>query len=290
LPPSPPPFTEHRARIQLSALGDVVSHDAHLNEDGEALLRFLSLHARSAPELWISIRGEHDEQRVETYHDSRDGGRLKTRTSTVTVCDFAFEVPIHTADDPDLHTKLYIVPPELPAWRGRGPFRRSGLTEAAIALPDDDVETAAPPYDRLRGSEMGMKARRRADALWRKFKQRGLPLFAPWAELEHHATQRAPYFDDEGYEHAFTADELESLGDEGYTTIHDGRLVDREAAESGRRAREEAQTRSAVREWCDAFCAEQRPLKEWETTKSFSSWHFARVETGASLSAWPRRG
>jgi hypothetical protein len=39
--PSPPEFSSWNAEYSETSSGDVVSHDAHLNEDGEALYRFL---------------------------------------------------------------------------------------------------------------------------------------------------------------------------------------------------------------------------------------------------------
>lgn len=89
---APPEFSTWDARYYLTSRGDIVSaqrirtrfvwltwrfqysHDSHLNEDGEALYRFLLDHLQP-PKFQLHCRGTHKEQRMRVgntpHHDSQ---------------------------------------------------------------------------------------------------------------------------------------------------------------------------------------------------------------------------
>jgi len=70
----PPEFTPYEAEFFVSGdSGDIVSHDRHLNQDGEALYRFLLSHSQIPPTVCLHLHGTHTESRTRTVtrRDSR---------------------------------------------------------------------------------------------------------------------------------------------------------------------------------------------------------------------------
>lgn len=92
----PPDFTPYEAEFMVSGTGNIVSHDPHLNQDGEALYRFLLSQANTPPTYQLHCRGTHQETRTRFVSDS-DGqsqSRNRTETETITVTDFDFYVDV----------------------------------------------------------------------------------------------------------------------------------------------------------------------------------------------------
>ncbi|KAE8231277.1 hypothetical protein CF326_g3711 [Tilletia indica] len=86
----------HRIPVETS---HILTHDAHLNEDGEALYRFLLKAAITPPEVTVRIRGWHEEDQSGHHHVGRSldnnshlhrGGQ--SRSNTRTVIDFDFKI------------------------------------------------------------------------------------------------------------------------------------------------------------------------------------------------------
>ncbi|KAI9507251.1 hypothetical protein F5148DRAFT_139897 [Russula earlei] len=113
----PPNFTPYEAEHWVSKNGEIVSHDHHLNEDGEALYRFLLSQAEMPPTLFIHCRGTHDETRTQLINKTDSRGRRYTDTEsyTETVTDFDFKIE---HDVPPRATQ-WTVGDEEPAYRGR---------------------------------------------------------------------------------------------------------------------------------------------------------------------------
>ncbi len=88
----PPPFGEYQADFFTTGNGDIVSHDHHLNTDGEALYRFLLHHSSTSPNVLLHIRGTHTESRRVTVRDA--DGRTTPRHETHMVVDFDFHVEL----------------------------------------------------------------------------------------------------------------------------------------------------------------------------------------------------
>ncbi|CAK5280213.1 unnamed protein product [Mycena citricolor] len=105
----PPAFTPYEAECFDTGSGDIVSHDAHLNSDGEALYRFLLSQAVTPPTFRLHCRGSHTETRYRHVSERDSDGRTRTRREsyTETIVDFDFLIdasrlsgPTHwTVDD-----------------------------------------------------------------------------------------------------------------------------------------------------------------------------------------------
>lgn len=114
----PPPFSLYDPEYQEKRNGDLISHDAHLNSDGEALYRFLLEHADTPPTFLLHIRGTHDESR--TRHVSsrdRDGNishRVERYDETIVDFDFYIDLTQHL-----LSNIPWSVADSQPAYRGR---------------------------------------------------------------------------------------------------------------------------------------------------------------------------
>ncbi|KAK7064249.1 hypothetical protein R3P38DRAFT_2823307 [Favolaschia claudopus] len=104
----PPEFTPYEAECFNTGSGNIVSHDAHLNSDGEALYRFLLSQSLVLPVFRLHCRGTHSETRHRHVTYQTQDGRSRTRTEsyTETVVDFDFHIdashfasPVHWSVD-----------------------------------------------------------------------------------------------------------------------------------------------------------------------------------------------
>ncbi|KAL6309929.1 hypothetical protein BKA93DRAFT_756836 [Sparassis latifolia] len=116
----PPEFTPYEAEYFVSGgAGDIVSHDRHLNEDGEALYRFLLSHSQTPPTLVLHVHGDHTESRTRWVSRRDNDGNHRTEpeyyTEEVVDFDFSIDVGQHIAAGP-VHWSL---PDNEPAYRGK---------------------------------------------------------------------------------------------------------------------------------------------------------------------------
>ncbi|KAF9229254.1 hypothetical protein BS17DRAFT_771235 [Gyrodon lividus] len=114
----PPAFTPYNASYFTSGVGDVISHDPHLNEDGEALYRFLLSQASVPPQIMLHCKGSHTETHtrlVHSHHESRAG--MKTEQYIETILDFDFKIDVgqHIFGEPT----HWSMGDSTPAYRGR---------------------------------------------------------------------------------------------------------------------------------------------------------------------------
>lgn len=179
-PDEPPPsFAPYTAEFWHIGNDDVVSHDPHLNTDGEALYRFLLSQSRVLPTLRVSFRGTHSETKLR-YVNSTDtsNGHTITRseTYTETVTDFEFCIDIHpdhlktlegpkiVQDDVGFMPLHWSVGDDEPAFRGKmvrefeasspsplvGPSRRRKASRKEVRRHREWVrkreETGYPPW------------------------------------------------------------------------------------------------------------------------------------------------
>ncbi|KAF9015136.1 hypothetical protein BDQ17DRAFT_1418251 [Cyathus striatus] len=88
----PPDFSIYQAEHFEDGLRNVISHDPHLNSDGEALYRFLLSQASIPPTYRLHIRGTHSETRYRWVTDRHSDGRTHSRQESYneTVTDFDF--------------------------------------------------------------------------------------------------------------------------------------------------------------------------------------------------------
>lgn len=134
IPDDPPPeFTPYSPEFFLDNRDDVVSHDPHLNTDGEALYRFLLSQSRVLPTLRVSFRGTHDETRLRWVNSTDAHGHTTTRSEYYTdkITDFDFCIDIHpdhlrtpgdinrAQDDAGSMPTHWSVGDDEPAFRGR---------------------------------------------------------------------------------------------------------------------------------------------------------------------------
>ena len=92
-PVDPPPFSIYQPKMHEHYLNShVITHDSHLNSDGEALYRFLLEQNKLPPVLHAQITGSHV---VSTTVRRRDHmGRSQTHTEQRTVTDFRFRIDL----------------------------------------------------------------------------------------------------------------------------------------------------------------------------------------------------
>ncbi|KIL62006.1 hypothetical protein M378DRAFT_81838, partial [Amanita muscaria Koide BX008] len=108
----PPQFVPYDAKVLVISNGDIVSHDARLNTDGEALYRFLlSQYLQAPPYYQLHCRGTHIETVTRTrisrrhelpadqYPNSRpiiiEQSHSTPYTDTEIVTDFDFYIDVH---------------------------------------------------------------------------------------------------------------------------------------------------------------------------------------------------
>ncbi|KAJ6575087.1 hypothetical protein B0H19DRAFT_1127115 [Mycena capillaripes] len=150
----PPVFTPYEAECFNTGSGNIVSHDPHLNSDGEALYRFLLSQSTIHPTFRLHCRGTHTETRYRHVTSRHSDGRTRTRNEsyTETVVDFDFYIdashfsgPVHwSVDDSE------------PAYRGGmvrevdSPEGKRKATRAEIKLfkgwVEDRTARGLPPW------------------------------------------------------------------------------------------------------------------------------------------------
>ncbi|KAK0198342.1 hypothetical protein F5146DRAFT_1131339 [Armillaria mellea] len=113
----PPEFAPYHAEHFDTGNGNIVSHDPHLNTDGEALYRFLLSQASTPPSLSLHCRGTHSETRQRQVTHSGPGGATSTQSYTETVVDFDFYISLDQLILPE--PTHWSVADSDPAYRGR---------------------------------------------------------------------------------------------------------------------------------------------------------------------------
>ncbi|KAJ7071055.1 hypothetical protein C8F01DRAFT_1108882 [Mycena amicta] len=149
----PPDFAPYEAECFQSG-GDTISHDAHLNADGEALYRFLLSQAMTPPVFQLHCKGNHTETRYRHVNHRHSDGRTRTRTEsyTETVLDFDFYIdasqlagPIHwSVDDTDPAYRGAMVR-EIESPEGKHKAKRSE-NKRFKAWVEDRTQRGLPPW------------------------------------------------------------------------------------------------------------------------------------------------
>lgn len=169
----PPAFAPYEAEYTLAPDG-ILSHDAHLNTDGEALYRFLLSHAAAPPAYLLSVRGTHEETHTRLVSHTDGNGKTHTKseayTETVTDFDFSVDVGQHIIAGAALGSAdvtHWSVADEQPAYRG-GMRRKTGIPP----------QLGRPTRKDVKAAEQWAKAR----------EHRGLP---PWVGQERVVDEEA---------------------------------------------------------------------------------------------------
>jgi len=238
IPTEPPPsFSPYVAEFSLTGTGDVISHDPHLNTDGEALYRFLLSQSRVLPSLRIGFRGKHTEikQRWVRATDSqgRHTDRTESYTESVTDFDFCIEVcPEHL-----LALGTAVIPAN---------DEESGYTPAHWSIADNEpvyrgkmVREYEIPLDLQEGSPTtmpGIPARRR------KATRKEIKRYKRWLEKKQQL----------GY-----PPWMQESEDNLYV---DGIMLSIEENPTLRSSK-------TLRDWADEYCASPKYLKEFQYEK-----------------------
>ncbi|KAF9040595.1 hypothetical protein BJ165DRAFT_1530464 [Panaeolus papilionaceus] len=169
-PSGPPPgFAPYSAEFFEIGYEDIVSHDPHLNTDGEALYRFLLSQAATPPNYRIQCQGTHHEtrQRWVTERDANGRTRQKCESYTETITDFDFCINIRPPHNRVSQPVFWTVGDDDPAYRGR---------------MVREVETTLPYLTMEKGRR---KAKRKDVKVYKEWEKKrsamGLP---PWVKEE----------------------------------------------------------------------------------------------------------
>lgn len=147
----PPEFALYEAEHFEVGYDDVVSHDPHLNTDGEALYRFLLSQAEICPFHRLHCRGTHSEtrQRWITERDSQGRTRSRQESYSENVVDFDFCIDISPQSSPDNRASVPVhwsVADDEPAYRGKmvreyeASQSSDGWTQTRRKTPRNQVE------------------------------------------------------------------------------------------------------------------------------------------------------
>ncbi|KAK6359747.1 hypothetical protein TWF696_000886 [Orbilia brochopaga] len=139
IPNEPPPdFTPYVAdHIENPTSGQVTSYDPHLNEDGEALYRFLLTQNMNSPRPQVRMRGTHVERHHHHHHHHSDTNSNSSRDSTEqrTVVDFDIIMDFQSLIliESGQQGIMQVVDEDVKAYRG-GRFRKRGRTDHALPI------------------------------------------------------------------------------------------------------------------------------------------------------------
>ncbi|KAL4243489.1 hypothetical protein ABKN59_001277 [Abortiporus biennis] len=251
----PPEFTPYNAEYFVNGSGNIVSHDKHLNEDGEALYRFILSHSQTSyPKYVIDISGSHSEQRFRTVSYKDNQGHLRTRTEsyTETIIDFAFKIDLtqHLHGGPIIHWSL---PDEEPAYRGKmykevdGFFAEShhptnGGTDVESGLGSGAIRLGGGNSVEVRKRRKATKKELKCAKDWEKDRvQRGYP---PWVSPTVMGSQ------------------LDGTSGVTRDVVKNGVL----------------RSSKTLREWADEYCASEKRFKEFTYEKVVYGWNIAALE------------
>ncbi|MBW0483763.1 hypothetical protein O181_023478 [Austropuccinia psidii MF-1] len=277
----PPEFSLYRASYTTDSLGNITSHDPHLNSDGEALCRFILLHISAPPSLFVKLSGSHEEVRLETTSESVNGRtEYQTREQRQTVTDFSFsiQIPSEHALDHNIR-RLYVVSDGQVVGRG-GHWRERGRWENGrdLKMLQEANGTWTSQLPSRQTAKVNCKERRRSDKINQQTASHGYPPFIPpWWFPNHMFSTEPTRPPDEllgpnwQYERSKTFD---SLFKQGYY-LH--RPSDQ---------RDLVRTETELRQWCDDYCNSKKHLKQFTVQKIIFGWDLAMLEN--ELLKWLR--
>ncbi|KAG8898525.1 hypothetical protein FRB99_007384 [Tulasnella sp. 403] len=247
--------------------GNIVSHEPHLNKDGEALCRFLLSHASTRPTFALRCHSSHEEycrtRQVSRYENGRTVSSTKTYTEAVVNFDFTIDLsryilpepngaPIWLVGDKDIayrERRHREINSSLPVIRNDDPSTRVDLEVQPGALP-----CGSKPFWRRLAPNLGNTA----SESWRsRRKQYG---FAPSVLIRGQIP---------GME--ASVETLEARNRLEYSTYTAPKYADRYTDSSI-----SAPTLS-LRAWADEYCASPRLLKEFTFDKAVYGWNLSAL-------------
>lgn len=134
----PPPFSKYEPKKHSIRNGKVVSHDAHLNSDAEALYQWLLSESSLPPKPMLELEGTH-----RVTENVRENGKNVTRTNTVTDFHLTFDLSEflvfamvlaqgRSADGPNSGRCVIAVGPEVKRRRGTRMAKLGAADEEAV--------------------------------------------------------------------------------------------------------------------------------------------------------------
>ncbi|KAJ8702559.1 hypothetical protein PTI98_001266 [Pleurotus ostreatus] len=117
----PPEFTPYDAEFFFIDSDNIVSHDPHLNTDGEALYRFLLSQSSTPPTYRIHCHGSHTETRsrwVTHEHHGKYESRHESYSETITDFDFYIDVSQSLLGTDAAGPLMWSVSDSEPSYRG----------------------------------------------------------------------------------------------------------------------------------------------------------------------------
>ncbi|KAH9486957.1 hypothetical protein JR316_0001023 [Psilocybe cubensis] len=265
-PQGPPPdFSPYQAEHFEVGYDDVVSHDPHLNSDGEALYRFLLAQSSSCPIYRLHCKGTHTESRTRwvSQRDSHGRTRNVQETYNDTITDFNFCIDIIPGDvDASLSTHdgmpgrtrivkpvQWTVPDDEPAYRGKM-VREYEVEPYSVTAAASSAEE---------WNESGRrKARRKETKAYDKWvEMRTAHGFPPWVR-EH--------------------------------DVSSGLL--RDPASASISEKDTLKSSKTLRQWADEYCASPKYLKEFVYSKEAYGWNMEQLERAvrATIQSTPYNG
>ncbi|KAJ3553990.1 hypothetical protein NP233_g12520 [Leucocoprinus birnbaumii] len=317
----PPEFTPYEAEWFEVGQGDVVSHDEHLNTDGEALYRFLLTQATQRPPGYrIRCQGSHNETRYRfvTGHDHgshnnghhHHHGRSNTRTESYTerVTDFDFYIDV----TPPIPSQQTPPPQPLPPVDSK---TRTGQppSEEHHTNPNDDyapihwsVADNEPVYrgKMVEEIEAPVTSNTRGPIA---LPEGDLPLLAPSAHLHqsNSHTRKASRRERKDYAEWVKQRRRKGIPPWAFpqgvpdgqwaqaaivTAASPSNMVTSDRSQLA--ARGVLKSSKTVREWADAYCSSPKLLKEFIYTKVLYGWDITQLETAirSTISLAPYHG
>ncbi|KNE95644.1 hypothetical protein PSTG_11009 [Puccinia striiformis f. sp. tritici PST-78] len=274
----PPEFSVYQASYTSDSLGNITSHDSHLNTDGEALCRFILLHISTPPELIIKLSGTHEDLRIETTTEYINGRtEYRTREQRQTVTDFSFTISgtSETAGLEEGIRKLYIVGDGEVVGRG-GHRRERGRWENGKDLGLLDQLRGLDESSDLPGREttrVGFKERRRADLIVDETQKFGYPPFVPSWMFPRNAFSCEPM---RPPDHLLGPNWQDKSNKYFNSMIKQGYY--RHYHRHNRNRVSVARVERELRQWCDDYCAQNKYLKELRVQKSVFGWNLSILE------------
>ncbi|PPR05689.1 hypothetical protein CVT26_008930 [Gymnopilus dilepis] len=275
VPAEPPPsFAPYEAEYFKVGYNDIVSHDPHLNSDGEALYRFLLAQSASPPTYRLHCHGTHNETRTRWVTQRDSQGRSRTRqesyNETVTDFDFCIDITPGAVDaGPYSHFSS--------SGSGGGSSSRGASTQIAPihwSVPDDEpayrgkmvreyemepaTSSAAGAGVQLRDDKGRRRATRRERKAYERWVEKRAGLgFPPWVR-EIDVEQRV-------------------VVDPASVSTLDSVAL---------------RSSKTLRQWADEYCESPKYLKEFVYEKVAYGWNMQQIESAvrATIQATPYNG
>ncbi|KAG8994550.1 hypothetical protein FRB94_009797 [Tulasnella sp. JGI-2019a] len=242
------PLTSYNSEMRIRGDTHLISHDPHLNANGEALHRFLLEQAVFPPQFFVSCKGTHQETRTR----SNGKGGVETYYVTITDFDFVIDLTRHIIAEP-FGAPIFIVGDRDATFRGK--------THKEV----DEGPTKTPEGKDLEASEiaLGKQFRRKATGEEKDRSEErknhlegaGLP---PWVHLPGEPVGTQAGVDKDEARRRF------QYGVHGPDQTFDDSGVQPPLQD--------------LRQWAEEYCESRKMLKEFNFEKIVHGWNFLELQ------------